>query len=210
MTNTTPTDVALAGYGLFLGLAFGLRTAVHWWRTGRSGFVLPASDAPMVERLGSGLFVLAVLGGALAPLLQRAGWLSPIARLDGWVGHALGTGGLLAGVVGTVWAQFAMGESWRVGVDPTARTSLVAQGPFRWVRNPIFTNMLVATAGLVLLVPNVLAVVTFLVLLVGLEVQVRQVEEPYLRKTHGASYRAYAPATGRFLPGIGRGVGEVG
>ena len=38
----------------------------------------------------------------------------------------------------------------------------------------------------------------------GLELQVRSVEEPYLLRTHGDAYRAYASRVGRFVPGIGR------
>ena len=205
MNETNMPGVALGLYGVFFALAFGLRMAVHWQRTGTTGVVLPPSDGPNAERIGGALFVVAMLGGALAPWLQRHHGIAPIAALDGSVGHVVGLAGMVAGIVGTVWAQFSMGESWRVGVDTTARTALVGRGPFRWVRNPIFTSMLLATAGLLLLVPNLVALATFVVLLVALEVQVRLVEEPYLVRTHGDAYRAYAAATGRFLPGIGRG-----
>ncbi|MFL5908785.1 MAG: methyltransferase family protein, partial [Solirubrobacterales bacterium] len=37
-----------------------------------------------------------------------------------------------------------------------------------------------------------------------LQLQVRFVEEPYLIRTHGDDYRAYASEVGRFVPGIGR------
>jgi protein-S-isoprenylcysteine O-methyltransferase Ste14 len=64
--------------------------------------------------------------------------------------------------------------------------------------------MTLATIGLVLLAPNVLALATLATLLVALELQVRRVEEPYLLRTHGDAYRRYAAATGRFFPGVGR------
>jgi hypothetical protein len=32
-----------------------------------------------------------------------------------------------------------MGDSWRIGVDPSETTTLVRTGVFGWVRNPIFT-----------------------------------------------------------------------
>ena len=97
-----------------------------------------------------------------------------------------------------------MGDAWRIGVDPAARTALVVAGPFRRVRNPIYTSMLTMTAGLVLLVPNAVAVLALAALVAGLEIHVRAVEEPYLLGVHGARYRAYAAQAGRFLPGIGR------
>ena len=37
----------------------------------------------------------------------------------------------------------------------------------------------------------------------GLDLEVRLVEEPYLREVHGEPYLAYARATGRFLPRLG-------
>ena len=136
--------IALVAYGVFLALAFGLRTAVHWQRTGTTGFVLPAPDGPTAERIGGALFVAAIIGGGLAPWLQRYSVIAPIVVFDGPIGHLLGLACMVGGIVGTVWAQFSRGESWRVGVDTGARTALVARGPFRWVRNPIFTNMLLA------------------------------------------------------------------
>jgi protein-S-isoprenylcysteine O-methyltransferase Ste14 len=72
------------------------------------------------------------------------------------------------------------------------------------VRNPIYTGMIAAVLGLALLVPNVVAVASVAVLFVALEVQTRFVEEPYLLRVHGQSYRSWASETGRFLPGMGR------
>lgn len=80
---------------------------------------------------------------------------------------------------------------------------------FTWVRNPIFTAMVIARIGLVLWVPNVVSVVALVVLVGALEVQVRLVEEPYLRSTQGAPYEHYLARVGRFLPGVGRSPAAV-
>lgn len=51
----------------------------------------------------------------------------------------------------------------------------------------------------------VAALVMGLVALVGaLEVQVRLVEEPYLRRMHGTAHEGYTRRVGRFVPGLGR------
>jgi len=39
---------------------------------------------------------------------------------------------------------------------------------------------------------------------VSLELQVRAVEEPYLRRTHGTAYERYVAQVGRFVPALGR------
>ena len=110
----------------------------------------------------------------------------------------------VVGIVATLWAQLAMGNSWRIGVDDSERTDLVTGGVFSVVRNPIFTTMSVTALGLALLVPNVVALIGLAVLVFALELQVRVVEEPYLRSVHGQTFVRYASRVGRFLPGVGR------
>ncbi|HYD46714.1 MAG TPA: isoprenylcysteine carboxylmethyltransferase family protein [Terriglobales bacterium] len=204
MTAQAAAALALLAYLVFLGLAFGLRTLVHYRRTGSSGFVGLSGAPGSAEWCGGVLFAAAMLAGLAAPLLQLAGVVSAAPVLTRPSLQLAGVVLYLLGVAGTLWAQFAMGESWRIGVDPAARTALVAAGPFRWVRNPIFTAMSLATLGLALLVPNVFALLSLLALILALEVQVRLVEEPYLARTHGHVYRSYAATAGRFLPGLGR------
>jgi protein-S-isoprenylcysteine O-methyltransferase Ste14 len=199
--------LALAGYAVFLTLAFGLRSWVHLRRTGSTGFVGLSGRAGSAEWWGGVLFAAALVAGVAAPSLQLAGIIDPVAALTG---AAVAVPGLVlwaAGVAATLWAQFVMGDSWRIGVDGTERTALVGGGPFRWVRNPIFSAMIAASAGLVLIAPNPLALAALAILILAIEIQVRLVEEPYLARTHGESYVRWAAHTGRFVPGVGLGVG---
>ncbi|MEU0164095.1 methyltransferase [Streptomyces iakyrus] len=85
-------------------------------------------------------------------------------------------------------------------MDVGERTALITGGPLAYVRNPIFTAMAVTGLGLVLMVPNILALTSLL----AVELQVRVVEEPYLRTVHGPAYLEYRARAGRFVPGIGR------
>lgn len=110
---------------------------------------------------------------------------------------------MVLGVLLALVAQLEMGPSWRVGVGATETTELVTTGLFRWVRNPIFAAMLAVFLGLALTVPSLLAVVGLIASFVGIELQVRDVEEPYLMRVHGARYRSYAQRVGRFVPGLG-------
>ena len=111
---------------------------------------------------------------------------------------------LIVGFVGVLLGQSGMGSSWRIGVQQDEETDLVTGGVFAWVRNPIFTAMLVAQAGLLLLVPSLLSVLAFLSLWAAVHLQVRLIEEPFLRRQHGEAYARYAARTGRFVPGLGR------
>lgn len=199
---------ALVLYGVSLVLTFGVRIVVQLRRTGSTGVHGLAPDASALEWFAGALFLGGLLAGALAPTLALLDVLEPIAALDGAVGHAIGLVLAGGGIVLTFGAQLAMGDAWRIGVDPEERTELVTDGPFSLVRNPIYSAMIPTVLGLVLLVPNPLSIVAIVSLVVGLELQVRLVEEPHLLRTHGQPYAEYASRVGRFVPRVGllRGV----
>jgi protein-S-isoprenylcysteine O-methyltransferase Ste14 len=198
------TTAALALYVVFIVSGFGWRSYRQWRRTGSTGMRGFHGRPGSLEWLAGAGFVVAIVIGAVAPALQLAGVLSPVAVLD----HpAVGTLGGIAGVLGiaaTLWAQESMGDSWRIGVDASETTQLVDSGVFGLVRNPIFTAVPVFGLGVALMAPNSLALFGFGLLLVAIELQVRAVEEPYLRSVHGRRYVDYAVRVGRFIPGGGR------
>ena len=193
---------ALALYLLWALLAFGWRTIDQRRRTGDSGLRLHAQpNTPQWwAKIGFGI---AILVGFAAPIAAVVG-LGNIAALDATWLHIAGIVVTVAGIALTVAAQYSMGASWRIGVDPQERTELVTDGTFRLVRNPIFTAMLITATGLAAIIPNFVSLVGLAALIAALEVQVRLVDEPYLLDAHGDRYRAYAQTAGRFAPGVGR------
>lgn len=195
-------SVALVIYSVWLGLAFGLRTLLHWRRTGSTGFKGISGKPGSLEWFAGVLFVVALLGGFVGALLH-----APAGTIDRLESDATLIAGIVVasiGVVLTVMAQANMGASWRIGVDESDETDLVTGSAFQIVRNPIFTAMLVTAVGLCLVAPNPVSFGSLLALLLALEIQVRLVEEPFLRARHGDRYENYARRVGRFLPGIGR------
>lgn len=196
--------LALVLYAVYLVLAFGIRTLIQLRRTGSTGFHGLGGRPGSAEWLVGVGFTLALLVGAAAPVLALLDVVEPIAALDTPAVHVFGIVLAVAGIGTTFYAQVAMGESWRIGVDPADRTSLVTTGPFALVRNPIFAAMLPTALGLTMLVPSWVAIAGLLGLVLALEIQVRVVEEPYLLRAHGETYARYTARVGRFLPGIGR------
>jgi protein-S-isoprenylcysteine O-methyltransferase Ste14 len=194
---------ALVLYGVSLTVTFGVRVAIQIRRTGSTGLHGLPPGAGSLEWIAGGMFIAGLAMGGMAPVLALLGILEPIPALDGTVANALGFVLAVCGIALTFAAQLAMGDSWRVGVDPEERTALVTDGPFRLVRNPIYSAMLPTVFGLVLMVPNPLSVAAIVVLFIGLELQVRLVEEPYLLEVHGNAYADYAAGVGRFVPGLG-------
>lgn len=195
---------ALALLAILAAITFGVRVAVQLRRTGSTGLHGLPPGAGLLEWVAGGLFIAGLAAVALALVLSAGGVLDPVAVLDGAAGHVVGIVLAVTGICLVFGAQLAMGDSWRVGVDPEERTALVTDGPFGLVRNPIYSATLPTVFGLVLMVPSALAIAAIATLFVGLELQVRQVEEPYLLQVHGDAYAGYAARVGRFVPGLGR------
>ncbi len=196
-------ELALALYGLYLLLAFGLRSVIQLRRTGSTGFHGIGGKPGSTEWIAGVGFALALVLGASAPVLALLDLVEPIDALNEVGVHVAGITLAFAGIMLTLYAQIAMGNSWRIGVDENERTELVTSGPFALVRNPIFSAMIPTALGLTLMVPSVIAIIGLIGLVVALELQVRSVEEPYLLRVHGAEYARYAARVGRFVPRVG-------
>jgi protein-S-isoprenylcysteine O-methyltransferase Ste14 len=183
-------------YGL---LAFALRTLVQLRTTGSSGWVSVRQLKQPLERAAWASIAIALITGFGSALLPPSAALELPARIAmlGWLLYG-------AGLVLSIASQFAMGRSWRIGQDAQERTEFVAHGPFQMVRNPIYSGMLLAVLGLTVLHCSWLACAAYGLLIVGLELQVRGVEEPFLARVHGTTYEHYAARVGRFFPGVGR------
>jgi protein-S-isoprenylcysteine O-methyltransferase Ste14 len=197
-------ELALVLLVVFGGFAFGVRVLIQLWRTGSTGLHGLSPDAGPVEWAAGASLVAGFALSAVGPLLDQGGSLDPIAALDGDFGRAAGVVLALGGMAITIGAQLAMGDAWRIGVDPEERTELVTDGPFAVVRNPIYSGMIPFFWGIVLLVPNVVTLAGAVCVTLALELQTRIVEEPYLLRTHGERYADYAARVGRFLPRVGR------
>lgn len=198
--------MAVLGLTMFVAMfliVFVLRTVVQKQRTGDSGLrtgVL-SSSVGSLEWLAGWLLALALLAGLAAPIAEING-LEPMTS-NPWV---RGTGVFVAatGIALTFLAQVSMGTEWRIGIDTNEATGLVVNGSFALVRNPIFSALLIAALGLALMVPNPISIAGLIVLGIAIELQVRRVEEPHLRRLHGLAYADYEAQVGRFIPHVGR------
>ena len=197
-------ELALILYLGYLALAFGLRTVIQLHKTGTTGFHGIGGRPGTAEWMAGLGFAVALIVAGVAPVLALLNVIEPIATLDTDAVRAAGLVMTAAGIAATLYAQVAMGTSWRIGVAPDERTQLITSGPFALVRNPFFSAMLPTVLGLVLLVPSPVAVFGLIGLVIALELQVRVVEEPYLLRAQGHDYSDYASRVGRFIPGVGR------
>jgi protein-S-isoprenylcysteine O-methyltransferase Ste14 len=202
MPATAAADMALVLFAVFGVLGLGWRSWLQYRRTGSTGF-RGVSAGGFTEGVAGVGFVIALIVAVTASILQETKVIQPVKALSVvWV-QAVGIVIATAGIVATVYAQLEMGDSWRIGVDEKEVTTLVQTGVFGQIRNPIYTAMFTFGVGIALVTPNLVACASFILLVAMIELQVRRVEEPYLLRTHGDAFRAYAASVGRFVPGVG-------
>jgi protein-S-isoprenylcysteine O-methyltransferase Ste14 len=176
---------------VFVAVALGVRTVMQHTRTGDTGWRL-SRPRSVPEGLARALLVGALLSFAVA-LLRPADRDTSVLTVTGAIAAL--------SAIGLVWtAQVQMGASWRIGVDPDERTALVRSGLYAHVRNPIYTGMAVFAVAHVAMAPSSWSLAGALAVLVGVQVQVRGVEEPHLTRVHADAYRAWAATSGRFVP----------
>jgi len=104
-----------------------------------------------------------------------------------------------AGVALAIWARWHLGENWSSMVTLKAGHELVRSGPYRHIRHPIYTGILVAMAGTALVMGRVRGLVALGITLVAFYAKARK-EERWLGKEFGAGFEAHARETGMFLP----------
>lgn len=138
------------------------------------------------------VILLYSLGGRFYKLLVPVFWLQK--SLTVWTGLVLSH----LALVWIIVAQLQMSTSWRIGIDEENKTELVTTGLFSISRNPIFLEIMVAVAGLFLIIPNVLTFFLTFAFYIVIQVQIR-LEEELLIKTHGDKYKNYKLKTKRFL-----------
>jgi protein-S-isoprenylcysteine O-methyltransferase Ste14 len=188
----------------FLILTLGVRVIVQLRTTGKTGLIGLRRGAGPLEWLSGILFIGGMAMAIVSLQLVLKDSLDPIDALDTDALHVVGVVLAGGGGLAVFLAQLGMGASWRVGVSDDQNTELVTSGWFSIIRNPIYSAMVVGWTGFAVLVPTWLAFAAVVVIAIGLELQVRVVEEPYLVRTHGDEYRRYGSRVGRFAPGIGR------
>ena len=190
---------ALTLYLVFAVFAVGGRIALHYLATGDLGIRAVKRNSPRIAKYTSILMLASFSATFLLSLLDAAGEIHP--QIDpGEAGRLLGAAISLAGITIMVIAQYQMGTAWRFGVDQAEKTDLVTRGLYSLVRNPIYSGVFLFCAGMLVLFPHIYMLIYLATAWMGIELQVRYVEEPHLRHLHGAAYEKYADQTGRYLP----------
>jgi protein-S-isoprenylcysteine O-methyltransferase Ste14 len=154
------------------------------------------------QSASSRLLQLSVIGVALMPFYLSGGRFG----FFGWrvlprllpVQYA-GVLLLVGGLGFSIWARFALGLNWSGTVTVKEDHVLITRGPYRWVRHPIYTGMLVGLLGTAVVGGTFGSFFAFCMTTLALWVKLRT-EEQFMVETFGEQYRAYRRRVKALIP----------
>jgi protein-S-isoprenylcysteine O-methyltransferase Ste14 len=106
---------------------------------------------------------------------------------------------VLAGILTAFWARFHLGGNWSGEVTVKQDHVLVRTGPYRYVRHPIYTGLLMAVAGTACAIGQLRGVLAFVLTFWALWYKSR-IEERLMTETFGDAYRAYQAQVKGLIP----------
>jgi len=148
---------------------------------------------------------LLVAGWLIA--MVAATWMAgQFGAASGWrLGRWHTAAGLMVMWIGLairIWSVIVLGSAFRTTVEVDAGQQIVDRGPYRLVRHPSYTGILLIALGYGLALGNWLSVVILLVIPLGTMLRRIAVEEATLTEVIGQPYIAYKERTKRLVPGL--------
>jgi protein-S-isoprenylcysteine O-methyltransferase Ste14 len=154
------------------------------------------------ERLSLAIIVLGMLisvAGSLLVARHVTAAAIPFAR---WGFYVAGVVAIAAGIALRVWAVVVLGRFFTVEVRVGEDQRVVDTGPYRVIRHPSYTGLLLVILGLGLGLGNWLALAVAVVPAVAALVYRIRVEEAALLAGLGDAYRRYSEGRARLVPGV--------
>jgi protein-S-isoprenylcysteine O-methyltransferase Ste14 len=187
-----------SGANIAFWTLFGLFALGEYVMRFRSGFNRGGKRA---ERWSLLVVVAAVVGGMLGGL-QLAHWQAASIGAARWPLFVVGLALMAIGVLVRQWAILVLGRFFTVDVRVHPNQTVVDRGPYRWVRHPSYSGLVLFFAGVGLAVSNWASLIVLaLVPTAGLLVRIHS-EERALIAGLGEQYRRYAATRRRLFPGI--------
>jgi len=118
---------------------------------------------------------------------------------DPWL-EVIGLAVFLLGLALAVWARVYLGRNWGMPMTQKVDPELVTTGPYRRVRHPIYSGIILAMIGTAIAVS--LYWLVAVVVLGGYFIYSATVEERYLAERFPDSYSEYKESTKMLIPFI--------
>lgn len=141
-----------------------------------------------------GYLLIFCISVRLGPLDRR---IFPETSPTDYVGVAL----TLIGVLFAIWARVHLGGNWSGSVTVKKDHTLIRSGPYRIVRHPIYTGLLVGAVGGVITVGTIRGFLGVVLLVVVFRIK-SLLEERFMQGQFGSQYLSYKRDVKALVPFI--------
>ena len=171
-----------------------------YWLLGAGRLKAVARRESRLQRASHG--VPLVLAALLLVLPGHAlGALATLFIARSWTGYGIGVALVALGLGYAVQARRHLGANWSATVTLKQAHSLIRSGPYRRVRHPIYTGLLLAFAGSALALAEWRGLLALLLVTGSLWLKLRR-EERWLLEHFGDDYAEYRKTSWALLPGL--------
>jgi protein-S-isoprenylcysteine O-methyltransferase Ste14 len=174
-----------------------LSWVAYWWAAAinvKTTARREASHSRLTHMVPLTLAVI-LLWPASSPIQALGERFLPLAVWPFWVGAAL----TLAGLLFSVWARVHLGRNWSATITVKQDHDLITSGPYRFVRHPIYTGLLLALAGFALARGEWRGVVAVALASWAFWRKLR-IEEQWMRAQFGVAYDEYSRRVAALVP----------
>ena len=155
------------------------------------------------EDRGSFLVLYVTVGGGIAGAFVLASNVPGAAiTFARWPIFVIGVALLATGVVIRTWAVALLGRFFTTDVRVHAGQVVVDEGPYRWVRHPSYSGLILVFIGIGLALGNWAALATVVFVPTAALVNRIHIEERALLDGLGEPYRRFAASRARLIPGV--------
>ncbi len=171
----------------------------YWLASMRSQKAQKATES-RGERLQQILPMVAVYTLLFSPAAS-IGWLGRRLWVESLAIERAGVAVAAFGIALAIWARHHLGTNWSARVSIRSDHELIRTGPYRTIRHPIYTGMLLGALGTAIVIGEVRGVVAFAVMATAFYFKASK-EERWLAREFGPRFDEHRRHTGMFLPGI--------
>jgi protein-S-isoprenylcysteine O-methyltransferase Ste14 len=170
--------------------------AIYWFVAARGVKAVVRRESP-ASRLGHAIPL--AISGILLWLPHFPGWLGERFVPETVALFLASVGAIVAGLLLCVWARVVLGGNWSGTVTLKVEHEIVRVGPYRMIRHPIYTGLLLMFIGTALARGEWRGILAVVIAFAALWRKLR-LEERWLTESFGAAYTEYRAATWALVP----------
>lgn len=115
--------------------------------------------------------------------------------------YSIGLALAAAGAVLAIWSRHLLGSNWSASVQLKEGHELIVAGPYRVIRHPIYTGLLLLFLGSALMVGEWRGLLAVAIVFVSFWYKLKK-EEAWMIERFGDAYREYRKKTRALIPAI--------